>query len=86
MRHEYNSFVVFTTSCTNAPNLDGINSLLLAYESHLEQQTSTEISFILANMENVQNNFNKKKKEKRIHIKTTLMAILVLHNTLIKFR
>ena len=59
--HEYNSFVVSITSRTNTPNLDDINSLLLANESRLEQQTSIyKISFIQANMANDLNNFSKK--------------------------
>lgn len=52
--HEYNSFVVSITFGTYAFNLDNINSLLLAYESRLEQQTLTkEISLIQENMANV---------------------------------
>ena len=34
--YEYNSFVMSITSHTDAPNLDDINSLMLAYESLLE--------------------------------------------------
>ena len=34
--YEYNSFVISITSRTDAPNLDDINSLLLANESRLE--------------------------------------------------
>ena len=45
--HEYNSFVVSITSSTDALNLDDINNLLLAYESCLEQQTSTEEIFLI---------------------------------------
>ena len=62
--HEYNSFVVSITSSTNALNLDDINNLLLAYESCLEQQTSTEEIFLIQeNMANVQNNFSQKNQE-----------------------
>lgn len=40
-------FLSLITSCTNVPNLDDINTPLLAYESRLEWQTSTqEISLI----------------------------------------